>query len=38
MLAGDVGEVLVVEDGKPIGTVSQAGLFEEHSRETRPAT
>ena len=37
MLAGDVSEVVVVEDGKPIGTVSQAGLFEEHSRETRPA-
>ncbi|MCO8274475.1 ABC transporter ATP-binding protein [Actinoplanes sp. TRM 88003] len=34
MLATDVSEVVVVEDGQPVGTVSQAGLFEEHSRET----
>jgi osmoprotectant transport system ATP-binding protein len=37
MLAADVSEVVVVEDGQAIGTVSRAGLFEEHSRESRPA-
>ncbi|WP_250031502.1 ABC transporter ATP-binding protein [Paractinoplanes maris] len=34
MLAGDVSEVAVAEDGKTIGTVSRTALFEEHSRET----
>ncbi|WP_308200869.1 ATP-binding cassette domain-containing protein [Actinoplanes sp. M2I2] len=38
MLASDVAEVAVVEDGRPIGTVSRTALFEEHSHETHPAS
>jgi osmoprotectant transport system ATP-binding protein len=37
MLATDVPEVVVIEDGKPIGTVSRADLFQAPGRETQPA-